>query len=230
MKSPWKAVLIAFLLAVYSFTALGCQGDRHSHRRGPKIDGSGTIAREERTIGTFHGVRLEGIGKVFIRQEAEQKIVVEADDNILKDVVTDVSGGVLRVRMRDDRNYGDVKIRVYVSAPTFDEVLLAGAGEIRSDNDLNCERLACSLTGVGDITLSGRCRKQEVSISGVGNISNDRLVSEECKARVSGLGNCEVNVTKELDASVSGMGKITYSGEPANVSKDVSGMGTVNKR
>lgn len=227
MNGKWKAVLIALLLTAYAFVALGCQS--HSHRRGPKIDGSGTMATEERTVSAFHGVRLEGIGKVFMKQEAELKVRVEADDNIIKDVITDVSGGILRVRMRDDRNFGDVKVRVYVSAPKFDEVLLTGAGEIRSDNDLNCDRLTCSLSGVGDITLSGTCRKQEVSISGVGNISNDRLVSEECKARVSGMGNCEVNVTKELNASVSGMGKISYSGDPADVSKNVSGMGTVNK-
>jgi hypothetical protein len=44
------------------------------------------------------------------------------------------------------------------------------------------------------------------------------------------MGNCEVNVTKELNASVSGMGKISYSGNPADVSKNVSGMGTVDKR
>ena len=225
-----KVFLLGLLLAVYALVALGCHGYHHPQKHGPKVDGSGKLVAEQRTVGTFHGVRLEGVGKVFLKQEDEQKVRVEADDNILRDVVTEVSGGILRVRMSDDRNYGDIKVTVHISAKTIDEASISGAGEIKSENDLECDDLKCSLSGVGSISLSGKCRELDVALSGVGNISNEGLVSERCTARVSGMGNCEVNVTKELDASVSGMGKITYAGDPSEVHRNVSGMGTVERK
>jgi hypothetical protein len=67
-------------------------------------------------------------------------------------------------------------------------------------------------------------------VTGVGSVSNGELVSEKCRASVTGVGAAEVNVTQELDASVSGVGKISYEGNPRDVSKSVSGLGAVERK
>jgi len=48
--------------------------------------------------------------------------------------------------------------------------------------------------------------------------------------RVTGAGSVDVYATQQLDAIVSGVGQITYAGDPPVVNKNVSGIGTINKK
>jgi len=50
---------------------------------------------------------------------------------------------------------------------------------------------------------------------------------KDCTIRISGVGNCEVNVSDNLDVIVSGVGNVSYMGQPALIS-DISGVGNVN--
>lgn len=223
-------VLLGFLIALSGTMMPGCRWAKHSHSRrdGPRIEGSGSIKTEQRNVGRFHGVRLEGVGKVLITQGDEESVSIEADDNVLEGVTTEVSAGILVIGM-EDMNLGDVKVIAHVTVKEIDEVSLSGAGSIESVNELRCGTLECSLTGVGEIELKGSCDRQKISLSGVGKIQNDDMRSEECRARVSGVGNCEVNASESLDASVSGMGRIVYFGNPKDVKTSVSGIGSVKE-
>ena len=49
-------------------------------------------------------------------------------------------------------------------------------------------------------------------------------------ATISGSGEVAIDVSRALDAHVSGAGTITYHGDPTELSKDVSGSGRVVKR
>jgi len=69
--------------------------------------------------------------------------------------------------------------------------------------------------------------RQTAEITGAGNIRNSGLVSETCSATISGTGECEVNVTRQLDAVISGVGTITYFGNPQTVNKDAGHSGTI---
>jgi hypothetical protein len=77
--------------------------------------------------------------------------------------------------------------------------------------------------------LKGTCKDLQVNLTGVGSVANADLVSENCRASVNGVGSAEVNVTGELDASVTGVGKVSYKGNPRKLSKSVSGLGGVDE-
>jgi hypothetical protein len=47
------------------------------------------------------------------------------------------------------------------------------------------------------------------------------------KAALSGSGNIFVTARKSLDASLPGSGTISYSGDPADVTKSVTGSGAI---
>jgi Putative auto-transporter adhesin, head GIN domain len=224
----FRLIMVA-LVAISTVGALGCHRRDHSHRSRADVKGSGSMASEQRTVGSFHGVELAGIGTVIIKQGEENSVRVEADDNVIGDVATEVEHGILTVRMTKD-GYHDLSVKVYVTTKELDVVRLSGAGKIESAGDLKLDDLKCALTGAGSITLKGSCRHLEVSVTGVGSVSNGGLVSEKCRASVTGVGAAEVNATQELDASVSGVGQISYEGNPRDVSKSVSGLGTVERK
>ena len=50
------------------------------------------------------------------------------------------------------------------------------------------------------------------------------------KVTVTGAGSVNVYATQELNATVSGVGQITYAGDPPVVNKSVSGVGSINKK
>jgi hypothetical protein len=222
-------LMMVVLVAISIVGALGCHRRDHSHKSRADVKGSGTMASEERSVRSFHGVELAGIGTVVIKQGEENSVRVEADDNVIGEVSTDVEHGVLNIGMKIDRHH-DLTVKVYVTTRDLDLVRLSGAGEIESAEDLKLEDLKCSLTGAGSISLKGSCRNLEVNVTGVGSVSNGGLVSETCRASVTGVGSAEVNVTRELDASVSGVGKISYEGNPRDVKKSVSGLGSVDRK
>jgi len=189
--------------------------------------GSGSIVSEERDAGQFSGISAEIPGDVFVTQSATQSLRVEADDNIISLVETVTENGLLTVRMTDSGPYKDISISIHASMTDITRLELAGAGNIETTSPVRTDEITCLISGAGDIKLSGTAVRQTAEITGAGNIRNSGLVSETCSATISGAGGCEVNVTGQLDAVISGVGTITYSGNPQTVSRDAGNLGTV---
>jgi hypothetical protein len=59
-------------------------------------------------------------------------------------------------------------------------------------------------------------------MSGAGNYNGFELKSEKAKVDMSGVGNVRVYVTKELNASASGVGSVRYKGNPESITKNSS--------
>ena len=52
---------------------------------------------------------------------------------------------------------------------------------------------------------------------------------ERYNIHISGSGSCKINVSKEIDANVSGSGSISYRGNPEKVYHHASGSGKIRK-
>ncbi len=189
--------------------------------------GSGSIVSEERDAGLFSGISAGIPGDVFVTQGTVQSLRVEADDNIISLVETVVENGLLTVGMTDSGPYRNITINIYASMTDITRLELAGAGNIETTSPIQTDEITCLISGAGDITLSGTARRQTAEITGAGNIRNSGLVSETCSATISGVGECEVNVTGQLDAVIPGVGTITYFGNPQTVNKDAGYSGTI---
>jgi hypothetical protein len=53
-------------------------------------------------------------------------------------------------------------------------------------------------------------------------------MARDATASIDGSGSIVLNATHSLDASISGSGSILYTGNPAQVTKSVSGSGTIS--
>ncbi|MEP6559848.1 MAG: DUF2807 domain-containing protein, partial [Nakamurella sp.] len=67
----------------------------------------------------------------------------------------------------------------------------------------------------------------KVTVTGSGHYNGSTLVTAQTEVDLNGSGDASVNATDRLSATVSGSGNVTYSGNPAQVSKNVSGSGDV---
>jgi hypothetical protein len=68
------------------------------------------------------------------------------------------------------------------------------------------------------------------TINGAGNIDAFNFIVLKCTALINGVGNCEINVLKELIASITGTGNIIFDGNPQTVSSSITGMGKIAKK
>src|SRR6185295_1904026 len=101
------------------------------------------------------------------------------------------------------------------------ELSSSGSGSLKLEVD--APEIAAGISGAGFVDLSGETKKFNANVSGAGGIRAFDLKAEEAELGISGTGNMEVYSSVKLKASISGMGKVRYKGNP-EVTKSVSGI------
>ena len=195
---------------------------------GKGVHGSGNRKTEKRDLASFKSVDAAGAFEVTIVCQQPQSFEIEGDDNILPIIKTEVTGGVLRIH--SDTQYNASKpISIRISVPDLEKFSSEGAGDIHVSRVKN-DQLVLSNKGAANIVASGQTKFVDISSSGAGNIETSELQAERAKVAVSGAANVNVYASQQLDVSVSGIGSVTYSGNPPVVNKSVSGIGSVSKK
>jgi hypothetical protein len=85
------------------------------------------------------------------------------------------------------------------------------------------------VSGSGKIEASGSAATVRTNVSGSGKILGANLETDVCKVMITGSGDVEINVKKELDASITGSGSVRYKGNPNKVNSHSAGSGHVRK-
>jgi hypothetical protein len=214
--------LLAMILAMFH------SGLRFGFWPGGVVSGSGNIVSETRRVRPFHSVQIEGVGKVIVQQGDDHSVRVEADDNIVGNVKSSVSGGILRVGLR--KSCSSATVNIYVSMKEVRLLGVSRAGELVTESPIQVGTLRCRINGTGLMRLSGKADHADLRIHGSGFIDCFDLVASTCSVEVSGMGSCKVHATRKIDATLSGMGEIIYDGNPESVSRNVSGMGRIRAR
>lgn len=208
----------------------------------------GNGERETETIspGRFSEISLMGNYRVRLIEGQEEQISITTDANLLEYIETTLSGNQLRIESQanlDSEEETEIEITYrdldYLSTAgaavlentgtLFSNTLridMSGAGVI--DLLLETNTLEVSISGAGAVDLEGSTELLEARISGAGSLGAYELYSRDCTISLSGVGGAEVHVEGTLDASISGLGGISYRGNPEQVIKDVSGLGSVS--
>lgn len=204
--------------------------------------------KETRDVDTFSAISLGIAGELYFTQGSPRKVVIEADENSLGKIITEVKDGVLKIKQENGWNQNLKNVTIWVTLPEIEGLYLAGSGSMLAEKTINSEEIelkvsgsgnikiqelkageiGIAVSGSGNINLGGSAEEMDIAISGSGNVKTGDLEVDECSVRISGSGNCVVNVTGELDAKISGSGGVSYFGSP-EVDVTISGSGKVKK-
>lgn len=220
------AAILAFLLgglAVALLYQLDVFGGSSSTSA---TEGSGVAATQTRDVAAFHSVELAGGNNVVIHVGGKQSVVVKADDNLLNHVTTTVQSGTLVIGNTPGSLTAKSPMSIEVAVPTLDALTLAGGGNIIV-NGIDAESLTVALSGSGNVTGSGTATSLGVTLGGSGNVWFTRVAANDVHAALSGSGNIFVTALSSLDASVPGSGTISYTGNPQDVTKSITGSGAI---
>lgn len=233
-------VALPLLLAATALLSFSSQNER--------IKGNGNVKQESRDASAFTDISTSGVYKVIIEQGTTHSIRVEAEDNLLPYIVTDISRGELSIHSKKGYNIQPTKdIKVYITLQKVDKLSASGAsgftskGKLTSDRirldfsgaadanlDIRTHELKVGLSGASNVTLKGNTDKADYGISGAADISALDLATDEAKVGISGTGKANVFVQKSLNVVISGMGNVKYKGEPS-INQVISGMGKISK-
>jgi len=230
-----KVGLIIFILAltlglifanVFSFGKMTTKFFNFSINEG--VSGSGNLATEKRDVTDFQEIEVGGVFEVEIVAQKDFSVEIEADDNLLYLIKTEVSGGVLRLETEKIISTKNA-IRVRISAPNIENLNVSGASKVSLAN-LRNENLQIDSSGASKITVAGETENLTVDVSGASKIDAENLKSENASIDASGASKVSVFVANELKSDASGASSIIYSGSPKNLLKKTSGVSSIKEK
>ena len=214
-----------------------------------RIRGSGTLASETRAVSGFDEVAVFGFGEVFIDVNGTEGLTVEADENLLPYLTTEVSGGRLELGVEPNYQLSPTQDVVYhISAAALTGITVRGSGDVKADG-VNAEQFSISITGSGDVATSGSVVGEyavaisgsgdvepsgtsgslDVQINGSGDYHGEGLVTSEAAIGISGSGSAVVNATEHLSVRITGSGDVEYLGNPT-LDQTITGSGDIRQR
>ena len=209
--------------------------------------GSGNVINETKNVKGVKQVSLEGFGNIVLQQGNQESLRIEAEDNIMPHIQSKVDGDKLTITYDTNTPTPTKDVTYYLTVKDLNSISISGAGKIQSNNfktntldiiltgagegnlnGLNVKKLTVNMSGAGKLILSGKATEQTVNISGAGDYQARELESKTATITIGGAGSSIVNVTDLLNAVISGVGDIEYTGNP-KVNKQISGTGNIQK-
>ncbi len=210
-------------------------------------EGNGTITEETRNVGAFFNLDIDGEYEIVLQEGTNPLITVRTDENLHQYVETKLDGNTLKIR-----NVENVKAtghtQLVITYQKLEDIILGGSAKLANRGVFNSEKLKLrvngagvidlslqareldlKLSGAGSVNLKGKVDKQKLELSGAGNLAAFELESKECEIDLSGVGGAQIFVTDNLQAEVSGVGSIRFKGDPRNISREVSGLGNIER-
>jgi len=211
------------------------------------IKGSRNVVSEDREIGSdFEIINVQQGINLYISQGKPIDIHVEADDNIIDLLITEVKNNELNIYF--EKNVNRAKARnVYLTTENISKIKASSGSSVTSENTLqttlleldsssgstikihaNASEIKTESSSGSSIKIYGKCNTFTANSSSGSSINAEELKTVNAKTEASSGANINVNVTNKLTAKASSGGDIDYEGNPSEVEKETSSGGSVS--
>ncbi len=237
------SIVIVLLVAALTLSACGI----NIHVGGNKVvSGSGNVVTQNIDVSGFDSIRLSGLGDLTITQGDKESLTIEAEDNILAELESRVSGSWLELGTHEGVNITPTKrIRYTLVVKNLNGLDLAGLGNATVDGlkterlnlkisgsgdlelaDVSAQDVRITISGLGSVQIAGEATSLNVNLAGSGDCNAGDLAVKTADVNISGLGGTTVWASDTVDINISGAGNLNYYGSP-NISQNISGLGHV---
>ncbi|MFT4833112.1 MAG: alpha-L-arabinofuranosidase [Psychroserpens sp.] len=230
------AIILALFLSSCAFDINFGEGKKGN---GIVVEDSRNVSEEFTVISASEGL------DVYVTQSKEFKIVVEADENIIDLIGTDIKNGKLTVHAIE--NIGRATKKIHVSLPNITALASSSGAELVTVNTIEAEKLSldassgadmevslianevsADASSGSDIQIAGQTNMFYADASSGADIKAKNLMTKICNADASSGADISLNVSESLTADASSGADITYTGQ-ATVQKSKSSSGSVHK-
>lgn len=237
---------ILFLIMLGILGATGCKKNGFDC-----FTSTGKIIQEDRYVADFDSIDIRDYVNLVLIQDTVNKVVVEAGENIIRNITTNVIDRQLNIRNNNTCNWVrsyNKPINVYVSVKNLWKIYYQSSGNINTSNTLNSDSLkiviwgGCGslnlemdintgyfllIMGTVDINLKGNCDICSIASSDYGFIDCRELTTGYSYIINNGSNDSYVSASQYLEATIGSIGNIYYTGNPAKVVTYINGSGRV---
>jgi hypothetical protein len=203
-----KMVIVLTLVSAVLFAAQGCiglEGSCFNHRT---VRGSGKLASEDRPVEDINAVKLATIGTLHIKIGDTESLEIEAEENLLDYIETDVHGGELiidtrRVNLRTRR-----PIRYHLTVKELNSIKITSSGDIEAP-DIEAGRFSISISSSGSLDMGDLdAERVRIKISSSGDVIMGELNARSLAVGISSSGNVRIQggEVEEQDIRISSSG------------------------
>lgn len=211
-----------------------------------RIKGNGNIKTQDRDVSGFTGLDVSGGFEVQVTQGNNEGLRIEADENLLDNIKTEVKNGVLHIY-----NEGNIttknSMKAYVTLKELNSLDISGGVKVVGKStfkpktfkmdlsgastiklDLVTERLVADMSGASKIALTGRADELLLNMSGASDVDAEDLEAKDVKVEASGASKVRVFAKESLAIDASGASQVRYKGSPS-ITADTSGGTKISK-
>lgn len=210
---------------------------------------------EIRKVGNFNAVDVSAGIDLYLKMAETEQVRVEADDDIIDDIITEVKNGTLRIYMKKGNffnffNFGSTSSRkVYVTVTDIKRIDASSGSDVKSENTLKGDALQVKSSSGSDVVLevvykdvsldassganikiSGKAKTVKARASSGSDINARDLEAVIGHANASSGADVVVHATGEIYANASSGGDVRYYGNPSVKNIDESSGGDVSQR
>ncbi len=209
-----------------------------------------SLSRDVRNLGNFDKISLAIAAKVYIVQDSEYSLDIQADEDDLDKIETIVKNGKLEIKLKSWTASCKGNVVIHITLPELKDLSVSGSGKIIADSGFNCQQLGMSVTGSGSIKMykltvqtvealitgSGHIKLDgektaealTLTITGSGSYSAEEMKVNEATVRITGSGSAKIHVMENLETNITGSGNVLYQGDPM-VNANSTGSGRTKK-
>lgn len=240
-----KRISVIVLLIV-SLVLAGC-GSISFGDLGNRVVGSGNVIKDTRPVSGFTSIALTCAGDVQLTQGDTDSLVIEAEDNIVPLLVSEVQGTQLVLKTKFNTSYTTTRgVHFIITVKDLSEIRSSASGNVDA-GEIHTGAFNLVLNGSGDVTLAGlqassltveltgsgsadfrggSADQVTANLHGSGDFTAANLASQTAQVTVTGSGSATVWAKTTLSATLNGSGDLKYYGSPA-VNQNVTGSGRV---
>jgi len=238
-----KTIVKGLAVVLLALTTASCAFDVNF---GAGKAGNGVVAEQTRTVSEeFTKVSASEGLDVYVAQGSEFEIRVEADENIIDLIATDINNGKLRVHAKE--NIGNATKNIYITMPAVSALASSSGADLEVKGTIQADEIELDASSGSDliasiqaksveadsssgamIQITGEASELSADASSGSNIRAQDFETKNCTASASSGADVRIFVTESLTANASSGGNIAYKGEP-KVSQSNSVSGNVSK-
>jgi hypothetical protein len=213
---------------------------------GPGIKGNDKVVTVERTLdGDFNEIKVSNGLDVYLTQDTNESLSIQADENLHDIIITSVENNVLSIYTTENINYAASR-KVMVSFSDISKIKATSGSDVYSTNTIKAEALelsttsgsdmeleievaslSCDASSGSDLKLSGTADYLVAEASSGSDIKAGNLITKTSNVSASSGADITVNATKELIAKSGSGGDVKYYGKPEKVEKNDSTSGSI---
>lgn len=209
-----------------------------------------TVSRQP---GYYHTISLNDNVNLVLQEGNGFSITVEGGENLLGSVITEVHDSVLvisnNMKCNWVRDY-DNELTVYASASSLKAITYESSGDVSTKGnvrfdkfeinvwggsgsinlDVDCERIGLGLHyGTVDFHVKGKSVLASIYANSYGPFYCQELNSNIVYITNNGTNDCYIHANHILGAKITSVGNIYYTGNPYDLSSNITGSGRLIK-